>query len=641
MLRDRAHGALLVHGHEDACRLAHRLILPCRTPEGGETHLIGCCARPRRLTLPNLKVYRAALAVALALIVIALFTLGRPGTPKLSDEPVSFDGTRAAADMREIVTQFPQRVAGSDADNRAGMWVRERFDRLGLESHVQGFPAKIDGRDVALQNVWAVAKGDTPGTIIVIANRDIPPRATQGANDNASGVAALLELARSFTVASHHHSIVFLATTGDAFGALGARQFAEQVPAGDITAVIALRQMATREREGIGIDGWSTAPQAAPPWLWLLSGPAARVYVNDQALLPGVAAQVIHLAAPTSPGSQGPFVAEGVPGVTVTAEGPGVDAVNDTLDNVSNSALTKAGSAAQAMVLTIDGAAVPEARSGGTIFLTRQRTLSGTAVMAMLSALLLPLIAVTVDLFAHCRREGVQLRAAFVRAGLHLAPWLIVVAIVYLANLFGLLPQSPGAIIPPGSPVVAEPYYLRAAMLLALLLLAYAYAVAVERRLERRVRTDPRATIFVAHFSLIVVALAALLVNPYSLLFVVPAAVLWPLARPGGWHRSILPAYLGLAMIPIALVYIASSLDLGWNVWWYSLLLIETRTIPAAVVLSGVFFLSSAGVLAHELHERAPATDDLSWQHQDRRKQRLGIEPGVRPSARPQRRRRS
>jgi len=576
--------------------------------------LIGCSARPRRSALPNLKVYGVALAVALALVVVALFALGRPGTPKLSDKPVSFDGPRAAADMRSIATQFPQRVAGSDADNRAGIWLVAQFDRLGLETHAQGFPATVDGKDVALQNVWAVAKGGAQGTILVIANRDTPPLATQGANDNASGVAALLELARASTVTAHDRSIVFLATTGDAYGALGARQFLQGYgSADDLIAVIVLRKVATRERSGIGVDGWSTTPNAAPPWMWLLSGPAARVYANDKALLPGVASQIISLAAPTSPGSQGPFVAEGIPGITISADGPSVAAQNDTLDSVSNETLRRVGSAVQSMILTLDGGPLPEAGSGGTIFLTRQRTLPGGALALILAAFLLPLLAVTVDLFAHCRRGRVQLRPALVRAALRLAPWLTVVAVIYLANLVGLLPQSPGAVIPPGSPVVDEPRYLRVLLLLVLLMLVYAYAVAVERRLARGVRIDPRATILAAHVSLVAIAVVALLVNPYSVLLVLPAALLWPLARPGGWPRSILPAYLGLIMVPIVLVYFAAQLEVGWKVWWYFLLMMETRTIPAVVVLIGVFFLSTAGTLAHALHERDQRTEDLGW----------------------------
>ncbi|MFA4966414.1 MAG: M28 family peptidase, partial [Thermoleophilia bacterium] len=146
--------------------------------------------------------------MAIIIIVVTLFTLGRPGTPKLSGEPVSFDGTRAAADLRTLVEQFPLRVAGSDPDNRAAIWVDQQFKQAGLETHIEGFPATVNGKEVALQNVWAVSPGESQGSILLIANRDTPPLATQGANDNGSGTATLLELARAFTVTAHDHDII-------------------------------------------------------------------------------------------------------------------------------------------------------------------------------------------------------------------------------------------------------------------------------------------------------------------------------------------------------------------------------------------------------------------------------------------------
>jgi hypothetical protein len=564
-------------------------------------------------------VYRAAWVVALVLVVIALFTLGRPDTPKLSDEPVSFDGVRAAADLRTIVEDFPQRVAGSDPDNRCGLWLVQQFGQAGLETHIEGFPATVNGKDVAVQNVYAVSHGESPGTILLIANRDVPPLTTQGANDNASGVAALAELARAFTVAAHDHTIIFLSTSGDAFGALGARRFLEDHQTNDLYAVIALRKVATRDFAGIGVNGWSPVAKTAPPWLWLLTGPAARVTANSEALLPGVLTQVTRLAAPTSSGSQGPFVAAGIPGVTISAAGSDTPALSDTLDTVSTETLTKTGSIVQAMVMAIDGTTSPGARSGGAIFLTRQRTLPGGSLALILAALLVPLVAVGVDLFAHCRRAHVSLRPAALRSALHLAPWLVLLAIVYLANLTGQLPHSPGAIIPPDSRIVDSPRYLRVVVLLALLILAYVYAVAVGRRLERRVATDPRATIFMSHAILVAIALLALLIDPFSVLLVLPAAVLWPLARPGGWARSVLPAYLGLAMIPLVLLYYASLLGIGWKVWWYFFVLLENRTVPTSVVLLAALFISTAGVLAHTLHERGLAPGALTWPAVDRR----------------------
>jgi hypothetical protein len=312
-------------------------------------------------------------------------------------------------------------------------------------------------------------------------------------------------------------------------------------------------------------------------------------------------------------------VAAGVPAITVSAAGPPTPTQTDTLDNVSTETLTSIGTAVQNMVMAIDATSAPGAGSGGTIFLTRRATLPGGALAMILAAFLLPLLAVTVDLFAHCRRERIALRPAFTRAGLHLAPWLILIAIVYFANLIGQLPRSPDAVIPPGSGLAASPRYLRVVILVAVVLAAYAYAVAVERRIERRVLTDPRATIFVSHLLLVAIALLALLINPYAVLLVLPAAVLWPLAKPGGWARSILPVYLGLAMVPLPLVYFGLRLEIGWKVWWYFFLLFENRTIPTVVVLLAVLFLSTAGVLAHTLHERGLAPGALSWPAIDRR----------------------
>ncbi len=575
---------------------------------------------PKEAALPNLKVYRAAWIAALVLAVITLFTLGTPDTPKLSSEPATFDGTRATADLRTFAQDFPSRVAGSDADSRSAIWLVQQFKAIGLQPHVDGFTAKVNGKDVALQNVWAISPGHSPGGIMLLASRDVAPPTTQGANDNASGVAALLELARVFTVTAHEHPLVFVCTTGDAFGAIGSRAFVEAHRTDGIIGAIAMRKVATAKSLSLGVNGWSTAPRTAPPWLWLLTAPAARVTANMRAILPGAPAQLIRLAVPATSGSQSPLVAAGVPAITVSADGPAQPAQNDTADTISGDTLTRVGDTVQAMVMAIDGSTGPLARSGGTIFLTRSRTLPGTSLALLCACLLLPLTAVTVDLYAHCRRTRVDLGPAIVRAALHLAPWLVLILIIYAANLVGLLPHSPDAAIPPDSLLVARPRYLRVVILLVLLVVASAYAVAVEHRLRRRVNCDPRATIFTSHAILLVIAAVTLLVDPFALVIVVPAAVLWPLAKPGGWMRSILPAYLGLVMIPLALLYYATQLGLGLKVWWYFFLLFENRSIPAIVALVSALFISTAAVLAHTLHERGLPPGALTWPAIERRR---------------------
>ncbi len=560
-----------------------------------------------------------AWVVAAVLVAVSLFTLGSPHTPGLSQEPPSFDGEAAYADLTAIVEQFPRRVAGTDPDNRMAIWVEEQFRAAGLETHIDSFTAKVNGKDVAVQNVWGIARGRTKGTLMLVANRDVPPPATQGAGDNASGVAALLGLADAFTVTAHEHSIIYLCTSGDAFGALGAKDFVARHQTDGLYAVVALRDVAKRDSDGVSLDGWSPVPRAAPPWLWLLSAPAARRDANLRAKLPTLSSQVLRLAVPTSAGSQGPFVAAGVPAITISSSGPAAAAQNDTLDTVSKATLAKVGTTAQDMIMAVDGMDTPGARSSGAVFLTRGATLSGGVLATILATLLIPLVAVTVDLFAHCRRGRIRLGPAFKRAGLHLAPWLVMVSLVYFANLVGLLPSSPDAVVPPHSRLASNPRYLRVIVLLAVMLVVYAYAVALERRITRRLTIDPRATIFVSHLLLVVIALLLVVVNPYTLVLVLPGAVLWPLARPGGWARSILPVYLGLIMVPVPLVYYAVKLGIGWHVWWYFFLLFENRTVPAAAVLLAVLFFSTAGVLAHTLHERGSSPGALSWPAIDRR----------------------
>ena len=84
---------------------------------------------------------------------------------------------------------------------------------------------------------WSMAHRDNAG-------------AGPGANDNASGTAALIELARSYARAarrppqppsSRTHTIVFLSTDGGAFGGLGAARFAARSPYRDrVVAVVNL-----------------------------------------------------------------------------------------------------------------------------------------------------------------------------------------------------------------------------------------------------------------------------------------------------------------------------------------------------------------------------------------------------------------
>jgi hypothetical protein len=534
--------------------------------------------------------------------------LSTPGVPALSDAPIAFQASRAYSDTQTISEQFSRRVAGSNSDKRLGSWLVQTLTAIGLRTHVDAFPATINGRHVSLANVWAVSPGSAPGTVLVIANRDVPAGTTEGADDNASGVAVAIELARVFTAAAHNRTFIFLFTDGDAAGALGAHDFVTRHGSGGMIAAIALRDVGLRNSPGITVDGWSTSARIAPPWLWLLSDLAARSASGKPAALPSLAVQILRLAVPNSSGSQGPFVAAGVPAVTLSTQGHHPDPAGDVLATVSQATLGNAGSTVERMLDSIDASPVGLAASGNSVLLARWRSLSGGAVQVLLVALLIPVAVVTLDLWAQNRRRHAVVWPSWARYGLHLAPWLLVLLVIYAANLLSWLPHSPGAVIPPDSLVARNPRYLRVLLLLAVLAGAYWYAGATEQRLARRLPIDRQSTLTVALAAFTIIAILVFLLNPFSLLLLLPAAILWPLAKPGRWWRSILPVWASLALMFLTLVFFAVHLHIGIRVWWYFFVLFENRSIPATAALLGVAFLATAGMLAYSLRNPNEAT---------------------------------
>jgi len=552
--------------------------------------------------MPDLKLYRVALLVAIVLAAGSLLALRPPQSVTLSTQPVAFDPQIAANDLQTLVADFPGRVAGSQADRLAGGWVARQFSASGLTPHSDTFSATLAGHSAELTNVWAVSPGTAQGAIVVLAPRDSPPLATQGANDDASGTAALVELATVFAGAAHDHPLVFVSSDGDSAGGLGAREFLARHREMPIFAAVALRRVAGRHVRSFTLNGWAAAqPRLAPPWLWSLGRAAGRGGGELLTPLPPVTSQILRLAVPGGGGSQAPFIAGGIAAIELSAPGPARPAVADTLDSISNDTLARSGRATELLVDSLDGAPLPLAGSGQTVFFSRFRQLAGGFVVWILVVLMLPLALVAVDLVRKAFKRRLPLDHALLRLALRTAPWLLTLALVYFANLLSLLPGHLG-VVSPDAVVSHAPRYLRVALILLFLAVAYHYAMAVERRLARRYPADTEAVVAIALVALVACALVMLAIDPFSLALILPAALLWPLARSGSWVRSRLPVWGGLAVVAVSLVYLGERLHLGWGVWWYFFLLLETRAIPVMAVVVAIVVVAAAALLGHELH---------------------------------------
>jgi glutaminyl-peptide cyclotransferase len=146
---------------------------------------------------------------ALYLSIIGILIVGATSCyvyrnpPQPTTVPVSFDGQRAYADVQTQVA-FGPRIPGSEGHAKIQGWMREELVKAGWMVEVQDSEAL--GHPI--KNVVARKSDQQPQIILgahydsrIFADSDPDPAQhtnfVPGANDGASGVAVLLELARS------------------------------------------------------------------------------------------------------------------------------------------------------------------------------------------------------------------------------------------------------------------------------------------------------------------------------------------------------------------------------------------------------------------------------------------------------------
>jgi glutaminyl-peptide cyclotransferase len=142
-------------------------------------------------TLPFVVGKRKCLVSSLLCVVVAgaVTACGSDGTRSAPDPAGRFDQARAMRDLRAQV-RFGPRPAGSAANRRQVAFLARRLRAAGV-------------RDVRIQrpyrNVVGRIPGTEPGTVVIGAHHDTKDAIPGfvGANDGASGVAVVLELARA------------------------------------------------------------------------------------------------------------------------------------------------------------------------------------------------------------------------------------------------------------------------------------------------------------------------------------------------------------------------------------------------------------------------------------------------------------
>jgi hypothetical protein len=564
-------------------------------------------ARPRRGSVErpiNARLVRGTwLFVALPLL-LAAFSVGRPQPLPAPTLPPAFDATTAEQLARELARDYPDRAPGSAGSLGAAAWVSDQLALYGFDPQADRFRARIPGRGrVELQNVVAVARGDSHRAIVITAHRDNDGEG-RGANDNASGTAALIELARAFAPAAGttvqtrpSHTLVFVSTDGGAFGALGAARFADRSPyRADALAVVSLDAIA-----GVGPPRLLIAGDTArSPAAALVRTAAIRVLEQSgrEPERPSALRQLLDLGFPFTFGEQGPFVARGIPAVTLTTV-PDLPAQGFTDDPLDSARLGEIGRATQNLVGSLD-AGLELAQGTASYVYLGARFVRGWTIQLVLMTALLPFAIGAIDLFARCRRRRIRLAPAARSLRTRLLFWGYGGLLLFVAARLGAFPEGEPRPLPAERGLYQPPAVVLG--VLAVLLLA-GWLVVRERLIPRRpVRAEEAiAGHAVALLALGLAALVVLATNPFSLIYLLPSLYAWlwlPQAHTA--HPLVRLALVAVGFAgPLVLTFSFSArLHLGLDAPWYLLSLVGVGYVPWVTVALGLVWLAVGAQLA-------------------------------------------
>lgn len=193
------------------------------------------------------------------LILTVVFVLGSCGSKKVSADTnvpgdevveVSFNADSAYSYVAKQVA-FGPRVPNTEAHRLCGEWLSGELRKRGMKVIEQRADLKaFDGTNLKALNIFGQFNPDKDDRVLLLAHWDCRPWADQdadaakrklpvdGANDGASGVGVILEIARQLSIRNPDKGIDVLFVDAEDWGtegdeqswAMGARYFMEHLP---------------------------------------------------------------------------------------------------------------------------------------------------------------------------------------------------------------------------------------------------------------------------------------------------------------------------------------------------------------------------------------------------------------------------
>lgn len=164
------------------------------------------------------------LAVPVSTAITPLQAAHNSGAPVILDMLEQVNESMVFYYLDELMT-FGSRYTGSENCSAAAQWIHDQFVDMGLHTRLH----KWQYAGFSSQNVVGTLNGssDSDAEIIMSAHYDCTP-GSLGANDDGSGIAAMMATAELMSQRSFHNTVRFIAFSGEEVGTYGSFTYARQ-----------------------------------------------------------------------------------------------------------------------------------------------------------------------------------------------------------------------------------------------------------------------------------------------------------------------------------------------------------------------------------------------------------------------------
>ena len=146
----------------------------------------------------------------------------------------SFDSAVLVQNLKDLSSDAMEgRKTGTDGSKKAQAYIIDQLKKIGVDAYVPGYLQPFSIAATEGTNILAVIPGKKKETIVISAHYDHLGIRNEtifnGADDNASGVSALLAMAQYFKKNKPEHRLIFAFFDAEEMGLRGAAHFVKAV----------------------------------------------------------------------------------------------------------------------------------------------------------------------------------------------------------------------------------------------------------------------------------------------------------------------------------------------------------------------------------------------------------------------------